>query len=161
MSGLALFTLFHVILSLIGIVAGLIALNRWIHGDRAARMTAIFLGTTLATTVTGFLFPFHGFTPAIAVGILTTILLLVAIFAYYRLGLSGRSRPVFVACAVASLYFNVFVLIVQAFQKVPPLHALAPAGNEPPFAITQGLVLVVFLLLGYLALGRFRPGLPV
>lgn len=158
MSGLALFTMFHVILSLIGIAAGIVALNGWLHGRRVTRMTGVFLLTTLATSLTGFLFPFHGFTPAIGVGILSTLLLLAAMLAYYRFGLSGRARPIFVICAVASLYFNVFVLIVQAFLKVPALHVLAPAGNEPPFAITQGLVLVVFLLLGYLALGRFRPG---
>lgn len=158
MSAITGFTLFHVVLSLIGIASGLIVL---LFGLLAARRlpgwTALFLLTTVATSVTGFFFPFHGFTPAIAVGILSLVILAATIPALYAFHLRGGWRHVYVIGAVVSLYFNVFVLVVQSFQKVPALHALAPTQKEPPFAITQGVVLLLFVVLGVLAVKRFRP----
>ncbi|WP_159951527.1 hypothetical protein [Rhizobium sp. 18065] len=157
--GMTPFTFFHVLLSLIGIAAGFVALQGWLRSELRSGWTALFLATTIATVVTGFLFPYTVFTPAIGVGIITAVFLIVAVYALYRGHLSGHWRPAFVICSVVSLYLNTFVLVVQAFLKVPTLNALAPNGSEPPFAIAQGLVLVAFLGLGYLATVRFRPGL--
>jgi hypothetical protein len=112
---------------------------------------------TILTSVTGFPLPPFGFDPPRAVGVLSLILLAGAVAAYYRFRLAGPSRWIFVVCAVAALYLNVFVLIVRGFMKVPFLHALAPAGSEPPFAITQGIVLLAFIALGVLAAIRFQP----
>lgn len=154
--GMAPFTLFHVILSLIGIVTGLVALRGWLASRLRPGWTAAFLASTLATTITGFLFPITAFTPAIGVGIITTAFLIGAIVALYVFGLSGRWRSVFLICSTIALYFNVFVLVVQAFLKIEALNALAPNGNEPPFAIVQGIVLLAFLTAGYLSLRRFR-----
>jgi len=155
--GMTPFTFFHVLLSLVGIVTGLVVLYGWLHSDRMSRWTAAFLFSTLATTITGFLFPFHGMTPAIVVGILSTDILIVAIVALYRSHLAGRWRAIFVICSAVALYLNVLVLVAQAFQKVPALNALAPTGSEPPFAVVQGIVLLAFLLAGYLAVNRFHP----
>jgi len=107
--------------------------------------------------VTGFFFPFHGFTPAIALGIMSLIVLAVAIFARYPCQLAGHWRWIFVASAVIALYFNVFVGIVQAFEKIPALNALAPTQTEPPFKLTQLVVLVLFVLITIVAAIRFRP----
>ena len=155
--GMAPFTLFHVVLSLVGIVSGLVALRGWLSSELRPAWTATFLATTLGTTVTGFLFPITAFTPAIAVGIITTAFLLAAIAALYLFHLSGKWRAVFLICSTVSLYFNVFVLVVQAFLKVEPLNELAPNGTEPPFAIAQGIVLLAFATAGYLSVRRFRP----
>ncbi|WP_310415917.1 hypothetical protein [Mycoplana sp. BE70] len=155
--GMASFTLFHVVLSLIGIVAGLVALRGWLSSELRPAWTATFLAATLATTITGFLFPITAFTPAIGVGIITTAFLLAAILALYLYRLSGKWRAIFLICSTVSLYFNVFVLVVQAFQKVEVLNAFAPNGTEPPFAITQGIVLLAFATAAFLSLRRFRP----
>ena len=158
--GMAPFTLFHVILSLVGIVTGLVALRGWLGSRLRPGWTAAFLASTLATTITGFLFPITAFTPAIGVGIITTAFLIGAVVALYVHRLSGRWRSVFLICSTIALYFNVFVLVVQAFLKVDALNALAPNGNEPPFAIVQGIVLLAFLTAGYLSLRRFRTVAP-
>lgn len=155
--GMAPFTLFHVVLSLIGIVAGLAALRGWLAAELRPGWTATFLATTLGTTITGFLFPITAMTPAIGVGIITTAFLLVAIAALYLFRIEGRWRATFLICSIAALYFNVFVLVVQAFLKVEALNALAPSGTEPPFAVTQGIVLLAFVTAGFLSLRRFRP----
>ncbi|RKE85120.1 hypothetical protein [Rhizobium sp. AG855] len=154
--GLTPFTLFHVVLSLVGIVAGFVALRGWLESSLRPAWTAVFLVTTIATTLTGFLFPFAGFTPAIGVGLISAILLALAVFALYRRHLLARWRPIFIVTAIAALYLNSFVLIAQAFLKVPTLHALAPTGTEPAFAVAQGLLLLAFLALGYRATTRFR-----
>ena len=158
MAGITGFTLFHVVISLIGIASGLIVL---LFGLLASRRlpgwTALFLLTTAATSITGFFFPFHGFTPAIALGVLSLVILAAAIAALYAFRLAGAWRWIYVVSAVAALYLNVFVLVVQSFQKVPALHALAPTQKEPPFAVTQGVVLLLFVVLGVLAVRRFRP----
>ncbi|ATU92113.1 hypothetical protein B5P45_01005 [Phyllobacterium zundukense] len=151
------FTLFHVILSLIGIVSGLIVLSGLLGSDRKEGWTLVFLITTVGTSVTGFLFPFAGFTPAIGVGIISMIFLIAAIVALYVCRLAGAWRWIYVVSAVVSLHLNVFVLVVQSFQKIPALNALAPTGSEPPFAIVQSIVLVLFIIAGFLSLRRFYP----
>ncbi len=154
------FTLIHVLISLVGIGAGLVVTFGLLTSMRLDNWTLLFLATTLATSVTGFLFPFHGFTPAIGVGILSVILLTVAIVARYVFHLQGFWRWAYVASALIAFYFNVFVLIVQSFQKIGALKALAPTQTEPPFAIAQAAALLIFVVLGSLAVRRFRPTLP-
>ena len=149
------FTLIHVAISLVGIGAGLIAVLGWISGRRLAAMTGLFLLTTLLTSVTGFGFPFEKFTPAHGVGILSLVILAVNFYAKYAQRLEGPWRGIFVVTSVVALYFNFFVLVVQSFQKVPSLKELAPNQTEPPFAIAQGVALVVFLVLGILATKRY------
>jgi hypothetical protein len=151
------FTLFHVSISLVGIGSGLVVAFALLASRRLDGWTLLFLATTLATSVTGFFFPFHGFTPAIGVGILSVIMLIVAIVARYTFRLRGSWRWVYVVSAMSALYFNVFVLIVQSFQKIGALKALAPTQSEPPFLLAQGAALLIFLALGTLALRRFRP----
>jgi hypothetical protein len=151
------FTLFHVALSLLGIVSGLVMLFGWLGGRRMEGWIAFFLATTVATSVTGFFyFPFDGFTPAQAFGILSMILLTLAIYGRYGRGLIGPWSTTFVITSVASFYLNFFVLIVQAFQKIPVLHAAAPTQASPVFALAQGAALVLFIIAGVVAVKRFR-----
>ncbi len=150
------FTLFHVAISLLAIGSGFVALAGLISGKRLDGWTAFFLATTVATSVTGFLFPITRLTPGLVLGAISLVVLALAIYARYAGHLAGIWRPVYVVTAVVAVYLNVFVLIVQSFQKVPALHALAPTGSEPPFAIAQGLALVAFIGLGVLAVRRFR-----
>jgi hypothetical protein len=157
MTGLAAFTLFHVLLSLAGIVSGLVVLRGLIGSQSMDGWTVLFLTTTIATSVTGFLFPFRGFTPAIGTGIVSMVALAVACYARYGRHLAGAWRLAYVVAAVLALYLNVFVLVVQAFLKIPVLKALAPQQNEPPFAVAQGIVILVFVFLGFRAARRFRP----
>jgi hypothetical protein len=119
--------------------------------------TALFLLTTVVTSVSGFLFPIHGFTPALGVGIVSCVILAIALFAYYGKHLIGAWRWIYVVTAIAALYFNAFVVVVQSFIKVAALNALAPTQSEPPFAITQAAVLAIFVLIGIIALVKFRP----
>ncbi len=150
------FTLVHVIISLIGIGSGLVVMIGLLTGRRLNGWTALFLTSTVATSVTGFFFPFHGFTPAIAVGIISLLLLAVAIFARYGRRLAGAWRWIYVVTAMVALYLNVFVLIVQLFQKVPALKALAPTQSEPPFLVTQLFALALFVVLTIVAAIKFR-----
>ena len=151
------FTLVHVVLSLIGIVTGLVVLYGLLTANRMDGWTLVFLFTTVATSVTGFFFPFKGVTPAIILGILSLVVVAAAITARYAFHLAGSWRWIYVVGSVVALYFNVFVLVVQAFLKIPALHTLAPKGSEPPFAIAQGIVLVFFILMGILSVKRFYP----
>ena len=151
------FTLFHVVLSLIGIGSGLVVMIGLLSGKRFDGWTALFLATTLATSVTGFGFPFDHLLPSHKVGILSLLILTIAILARYGLRLAGAWRGVYVVSATVALYFNVFVAVVQAFLKVPALKALAPHQTEPPFAVAQGAVLIAFVVLGGLAARRWRP----
>jgi len=155
------FTLFHVAISLIAIVAGLIVLYGLLTANRMAAMTLVFLVTTIATSVTGFFFHRDHLLPSHIVGIISLVVLALTTFALYSGKLRGFWRPVYVIGAVISLYFNVFVLVVQSFLKVPALHELAPNGSEPPFAIAQGVVLIAFIVLGVLAVKRFHPAMPI
>ena len=153
---LAAYTLLHVAISLIGIGSGLVVLGGLLTGRRLDGWTALFLWTTVLTSVTGFGFPVDHFMPSHALGIISLVVLAVCLVARYRRHLAGRWRTVYVITAVTALYLNVFVLVVQSFLKVPGLHDLAPTQAEPPFAIAQLVVLVIFLVLGVLATIRFR-----
>ncbi len=146
----------HVVISLVGVFTGLIVLFGLLAGKRLDGWTKWFLIMTTATSVTGFFFPFHGFTPAIALGIMSLIVLAVAIFARYPRQLIGHWRWIYVVSAVIALYFNVFVAIVQAYEKIPALKVLAPTQTEPPFKLTQLVVLAIFVLLGIVATIAFR-----
>jgi hypothetical protein len=159
---LATFTLLHVIISLIGIVAGIFAMFGMLGSNRTPGMTAIFLLTTILTSATGFLFPFEGFKPSYVIGGLSLVLLAIACLALYGRKLLGAWRWIYVVTAIISLYLNVFVLVIQSFLKIPALTVLAP-GNPPSgpvFAVVQGVVLVFFVLMTIGAVRRFRP-LPV
>jgi hypothetical protein len=153
---LSVFTLFHVVLSLIGIGAGFVVVYGLLASKRFDGWTKLFLTTTAATSVTGFLFPVHRFLPSHAVGILSLIALAIAILARYRFSLAGGWRRTYVVTAVIALYFNVFVLIVQLFQKVPALKAIAPTQSEPPFQMAQLAALLIFAFLGTRAAIKFR-----
>jgi hypothetical protein len=154
----AAFTEFHVILSLIGIISGIVVVLAMLGVNRAPTMTALFLLTTVATSATGFLFHFASFGPPEIVGVISLVVLAVAILALYTYKLAGSWRWIYVVSAVLALYLNVFVGVVQTFQKVPFFHALAPTQTEPPFAVAQGLVLIVFVALGIGAVRKFHPG---
>jgi hypothetical protein len=157
---LAAFTQFHVILSLIGIVSGIVVAFAMLNSRRPPAMTAIFLVTTAATSATGFLFPFETFGPPEIVGVLSLVVLAVALIALYLYKLAGAWRWVYVATALVALYLNVFVGVVQTFQKVPFFTALAPTQKEPPFAVAQGIVLLIFIGLGIAVARKFRPAAP-
>jgi hypothetical protein len=154
---LHIYTIVHVLISLVGIFTGLIVLFGMLAGKRLDGWTKWFLTTTVLTSVTGFFFPFHGFTPAIGLGIISMLVLAIAIYARYPRQLTGNWRWIYVVTAVVALYFNVFVGVVQSFEKIPALHALAPTQTESPFKLTQLVVLSLFILLGILAVMRFHP----
>jgi hypothetical protein len=155
--GMTPFTFFHVLLSLIGIFTGFIAVFGMIAGKRLDGLTAIFLATTALTSITGFFFPFHGVTPGIIVGIVSLVILAVAIPARHVKHLAGAWRKIYAVTASIALYLNVFVLIAQLFMKVPALHAMAPNGNEPPFLISQVVVMAIFIVLTIAAAIKFHP----
>jgi hypothetical protein len=151
------FTLVHVVLSLVGILSGLVAMGELVGGRTRAGVAALFLATTVATSLTGFGFPFHRFLPSHAVGVISLVVLALALFARYGRRLAGAWRRVYAVTAVVALYLNSFVLVAQLFQKVPALKALAPTQSEPPFLIAQVVVLVLFVALGVGAVKKFRP----
>ena len=155
---LYIYTIVHMLISLVAIFTGLVVLFGMIAGKRLDGWTKWFLTTAVLTTVTGFFFPFHGFTPAIGLGIISLPFLAITIFARYGRHLTGAWRWIYVIGAVICLYFNLFVLVVQLFEKVPALHANAPTQTESPFKLTQLVVLIVSVLLAIVALIRFRPG---
>ena len=150
------FTLLHVLISLAGIGSGLIVMYGFLTGKRLDGWTAIFLTTTVLTSVTGFLFPFEHLLPSHKVGILSLVILVIAIAARYVFHLAGPWRRIYVIGSALALYFNVFVAVIQAFLKVPALKAMAPTQKEPPFLVAQLVVLLVFVGLTILAAKRFR-----
>jgi hypothetical protein len=152
----ATFTLVHVVISLVGIGSGLVVSYGLLSGKRLNGWTALFLATTVATSVTGFGFPFDHLLPSHKVGIISLVVLAIAILARYPLLLAGAWRRIYVVSAAIALYLNVFVLVVQAFEKVPALRAMAPKQNEPPFLAAQLVVLAIFVVLTILATKRFR-----
>ncbi|HXM08473.1 MAG TPA: hypothetical protein VN946_00830 [Terriglobales bacterium] len=156
----ATFTLFHVVISLIGIGSGLVVLWGFSRGKRLDGITAIFLFTTVLTSVTGFAFPFDHLLPSHKVGIISLVALALAIPARYALHLAGPWRWIYVVSAQIALYLNVFVLIAQLFEKVPTLKALAPKGTEPPFLVTQLVVLLLFVVLTVFSVKKFHVGAP-
>jgi hypothetical protein len=151
------FTQVHVVISLIAIFAGFVVAFGLLTAKRLDGWTALFLIMTVLTSVTGFFFPFHGFTPAIYVGIISLLVLAIATFARFGGKLAGAWRWIYVVTAMLALYLNVFVLIVQLFQKVPALKALAPTQSEPPFLVAQLVALVLFIVLTILGVTKFRP----
>jgi len=153
------FTILHTAISLIAIASGLIVLAGMLRARRLPGWTAVFLVTTLLTSVTGFMFPINGLTPAIVFGLISIVILAIALAALYLKHLSGAWRWIYVTTALVALYLNVFVLIVQCFQKLPALQKLAPTQSEPPFLIAQAAALIAFLILGAMAARKFRPDL--
>jgi hypothetical protein len=150
------FTIVHVVLSLVGIGSGLVVLSGLLTARRLSGWTTLFLASTVATSVTGFGFPSDHLLPSHVVGVISLVVLAVAIVALYVFHLTGAWRRIYVVGAVLALYLNVFVLIVQAFQKVPALKSMAPTQSEPPFLLTQLVVLALFIVLAIRAAIRFR-----
>jgi hypothetical protein len=155
---LSAFTTLHVVISLIGIATGLVVLYGLVNARKLEAWTAVFPATTILTSVTGFMFPIGGPTPALAIGAISLVALAIALLALYAFRLAGPWRWVYVLAALLALYLNVFVGVVQAFQKLAVLQPLAPTQSEPPFAAAQLAVLALFLAAGFLAARRFRPG---
>ena len=151
------FTAIHVALSLVGIASGLVVLYGMLGAKRLEGLTALFLATTVLTSVTAFFFPFTTLGPSQIVGIISLVVLAAALVALYACHLAGPWRWIYVVGAVVALYLNVFVGVVQAFRKIPALSALAPTQSEPPFAIAQLVVMAIFIVLGFMAVRRFHP----
>ena len=157
--GMDTFTFIHVALSLIAIAAGVIVFLGFVANAALPGLTALFLLTTVLTSVTGFGFPFTNLLPSHIVGIISLVVLAkIALYGLYGAHLTGAWRGVYVVTASTALYLNVFVLIVQLFQKVPALQALAPTMGDPPFIAAQSIALLAFLVLGWLAVRNFHPG---
>jgi hypothetical protein len=154
------FTTIHVVLSLIGIASGLVVLYGMVRGKRASATTAVFLVTTVLTSVTGFPLPPYGFDPPRAFGLASLVLLALAVPGLYVFKLAGHWRWIYTSTAIVALYLNCFVAVVQTFQKVAFFNALAPTQTEPPFAIAQLAVLAIFVVSGVIAVRRFYPGTP-
>lgn len=153
---LAGFTVLHLVISMIAIALGFIVAGGLLASNKLPGWTAWFLILTILTSATGFLFPFTKILPSHIVAIISLVLLAIAVYALYGRGLAGIWRVVYVVTALLALWFNVFVLIAQSFQKVALLNVYAPTGAEPPFAITQGIVLLFFIGLIILGIRRFK-----
>ncbi len=157
---LRLFTQIHVAISFIAIASGLVVGVCMLTGKLLRRVTTLFLATTVLTSVTGFFFAFKGITPAVILGILSLIVLLIAFIAYYGKHLAAGWPRTYVITAMLALYLNCFVLIAQSFQKIPALHVLAPTGTEAAFKISQAVLLIVFVVWTIAAVRKFRFPLP-
>jgi len=155
---LPMFTLIHVVISVLGIITGLVVVGGLMAGARMDGWTAFFLATTILTSVTGFGFPFTKVSPPHVVGAISLVVLAVCLAARYWNQMEGGWRTTYVVTAVAALYLNVFVLVVQLFAKTPALAQLAPTQQEAPFAVTQALVLALFVWIGWAAVRGFRLG---
>ena len=161
----AAFTQLHVIISLVAIISGIVVAFGMLGARHLSGMTALFLITTVATSVTGFMFPtpvdaprvVGSLDPAKVIGLISLIFLILAVLALYTYRLAGSWRGVYVISAIIALYFNCFVLVVQSFQKIAFFHALAPTQKEPPFAVAQAILLILFVGLGIAAFRKFRP----
>src|SRR5216110_571883 len=154
---LQIFTIIHTLISLIAIFTDIVVVFGMLAGAQLNGWTKWLLITAVATTLTGFFFPFHGFTPAIGLGIISLPFLALTVYARFPKRLGGAWRWIYAIGAVLCLYFNLSVLVVQLSEKVPALHAMAPTPTEPPFKLTQLVVLALFVLLGIVAAIRFRP----
>jgi hypothetical protein len=164
---IANFTILHVAITLIAIVSGFIVMFALLSSKRPADLSAIFWLCTVATTVTGFMFPLNGITPAVATGVVATVFFVVGLYALYVKKVMGSWRWIYVVTMMVSLYLNIFVLITQSFQKLKFLNPAAPMVGPPfaeptmtQFAIAQGVTIVFFLVIGFLAVRKFRPGVP-
>ncbi len=151
------FTALHVVISLIGIFSGFVALYGMLTSTYFRLWTGIFLATTILTSVTGFFFPHDKLLPSHIVGIISVVVLIVALIALYVRHAEGAWRWIYVTSALLTLYLNGFVAVVQSFQKIPPLQALAPTQSEPPFIVAQVGVMAAFIILGVLAVRRYHP----
>src|SRR5882724_1050609 len=151
------FTLVHVIISLVGVGSGLVVAFAMLKSKRVPALTALFLVTTILTSITGYFFHPIIFDPAEIVGFISLAVLALALLALYGLHLKGVWRPVYVVSALVALYLNCFVTVVQSFGKIEVLRALAPTQKEPPFMVAQGILLLAFIVLGVFAVRRFRP----
>lgn len=154
------FTLIHVVLSILGMISGLVVAGGFIAGTRLDRWTAFFFVTTVLTSITGFGFPFTTLLPSHMVGILSLLILPVALAARYWKCLAGGWRTTFVITSIAALYLNVFVLFAQLFQKIPALFSIAPTPDTPAFGLTQLLILALFIGIGRAAVTGFRNDRP-
>ena len=154
--GLPALVFIHVLISLLGIGSGFVILAGFLGGKRLDGSNAFFLVTTILTSLSGFILPAHKILPSHILGILSLIALAIACVARYPKKMHGGWRQTYVIAAMISFYFNVFVLVAQSFMKVPSLHALAPNGSEPPFAVAQSVVLIVFVVFTGLAVKKFR-----
>jgi hypothetical protein len=156
---LSTFTMLHVIISLIGVVSGLVVLSGLLGSKAMPGWTALFLVTTILTSATGFLFPFGALLPSHIIAIISLVLLAIACIALYGMKLAGAWRWIYTLTALIALYLNMFVLVIQSFLKIGPLHALAPSvpPSEPPFAVVQGIILLFFVIAIIGAVRRFRP----
>jgi hypothetical protein len=154
------FTVLHVVICIIELSAGVVVVLELLAGRRS-RLTGLFLITAALTTLTGFLFPFHGMTAGIVLGFISLPFMLLAAVALYSGKVRGVWRPAYVLSTLILLYLDAFVGVVQSFMKIAALHALAPTGKEAPFVIVQGIVLLVFIVAGFLALKRFHPAIAV
>jgi hypothetical protein len=161
MLGLSLsaFTTLHVVISLIAIAAGFVVMFGMLGSNRMPALTGLFLLFTILTSVTGLMFPFEKLLPSHILSIISLVLLVIACITLYGTKLAGASRWIYAVTALASLYINVFVLVIQSFLKIPALHALAPGNppNGPAFAVVQGIVLVFFIIVIIGAVRRFHP----
>jgi hypothetical protein len=155
---LARFTQVHVAISLVGIAAGFLVIFGMMAAKKMVLWTELFLITTALTSITGFMFPYKGVTPGIVLGILSMIVLLLAVIARYGGKLAGVWRGTYVVTAILAQFFNFFALVVQSFEKIPALHALAPTGKEMPLKAAQILTLVLFIVLAVVAYRKFRVG---
>jgi hypothetical protein len=156
--GMSTFTFVHTVLSLIALVTGLIVVIGLLSSKRLRGWTVLFLVTAVATSATGFGFKVESYGASHVVGVISLAVLLVAILAYYAFHLHGAWRWIYAVTAVIAAYFLVFVAIAQAFKKIPALTAMAPTLSEPPFAVAQGITLVIFVILGIAAARTFHPG---
>lgn len=153
----SVYTWVHVIISLVGILTGFVVMKGMLASQRLNDWTAVFLATTALTSLTGFGFPFEKILPSHIFGVISLVVLLLAIVARYAFGLEGRWRAAYVVGALIAQWLNVFVLVAQSFNKVKALNALAPTQSEPPFLIAQTVVMVLFIIFGIAALRHFRP----
>jgi hypothetical protein len=154
--GMTPFTFLHTLISLIGIASGFVVMYGFLHAKRLDGWTPVFLASTVLTSVTGFGFPLYVLLPSHKIGILSLVILAVAIVARYPRRLAGSWRWIYVVCAALAQYFNVFVLVIQLFKRVPALQPLAPTQSEPPFAVAQLVLLALFVWFTIAALKRFR-----
>jgi hypothetical protein len=151
------FTLFHVVVSVAAIGLGFIVIYGLLTATLWRGVMLLFFATTALTSLTGFFFHREHILPSHIVGAVALVVLVATVLALYAFGMRGKWRAVFVVGATLSLYFNVFVLVAQAFRKIPSLHSLAPNGTEPPFAVAQGVALLAFIVIGVQAIRHFRP----
>lgn len=154
---LTVFTVIHVLISLVAIASGFIVLSSFVRGRKPSVWTSFFLTTTVLTSVTGFGFPVDRLLPAHIFGVISLVALAIAIYAFYKARLIGNWRITYLVSAILSQYLNVFVLIIQSFLKISFLRALAPTQSELPFALAQGITLLVFIAITAISIVRFQP----